>query len=356
MAQSKKKKTQKKSVPVTQIFLGVAILLVVVLITAIFTSRNIRSDRTVLVSSSQENVLLRHYMYFLNSMRFEYENEWAQYGSSAEEMAELWNTVEDGITWGDHLKMYALESAKGIFTELHLAKQAGYKETPELLAQTNKEIDDVVSSVFGGSATPNTDFYKAYGLTIDEMKTLQLYISLVNDWRGGVYENIEVTEAQARAFFDENSYYFEKVVARHVLIATEGMDEDEKAEAEALAYDILEQINEGADIGELAAIYSDDGGSAENNGEYEFGRGEMVTEFEDWAFSAEVGETGVVETNFGYHVMQLMRGATTFEDIQDDVTLLCKDDETNHYIEHAIEDAGFVWTLNENAYRGVKLN
>jgi len=356
MAQSRKKKNIKKQAPVTQIFLGVAVILVIALIVAIFTSRNIKSDKTVLISSANENITTRHYMYFLNSMRYEYENEWAYYGSSAEEIAGLWSTVEDGLTWGDHLKSYALESTKSIFTEFYLAKQAGFFETPAVISTTSDEIDEVIQSIFAGSNTPNTDFYKAYGLTIDEMKTLQVYINLVNEWRNSIYENMSVTEEQALAYFEENASTFQTVVARHILIATDGMEEDELLAAEELANELLTQINDGSDIGVLAGIYSDDPGSADNNGEYEFGRGEMVEEFEDWAFAAEVGDTGIVETSFGYHVMQLMRGPTEFEDVLDDVMETVRGNESSRYIEDSIAAANFDWKLNETAYNKIKIN
>jgi len=358
MAQTIKRKTNKQSAPVTQIFLGVAILLVVMLIVAIFTSRNVRSDKTILLSSEYENIPTRHYMYFFNSMRFEYENEWASYGTGADEMVNLWNTVEDGLTWGDHLKLYALETTKSIYTEFYLAKQAGFNETPEVIASTGAEIDGVVQSIFSASNTPNTDFYNAYGLTIDEMKALQIVINLVNEWRGSVYDKTDITESAALAYFDENAESFQTVVARHVLIATSDMEEDEKAAAEELANDLLQQIADGADIQELAEIYSDDrdsNGILNSGGEYEFGRNEMVPEFEEWAFSAEVGDTGVVETDYGYHVMQLMRGPTAFEDARDDVIEALRGVESNSYIENAIASAGFDWKLNDSAFNKIKI-
>lgn len=358
MAQSKGKKAQKKQLPVTQIFLCAAVLIVAVLIVTIFTSRNIKTDRTVLASSAQENVLLRHYMYFLNSMRFEYENSWASYGyaQSAEEMSALWKTVEDGLTFWEHLKLYALESAQGIMTELHIAKQSGYNETSDLIARTDAEIDEVVNSVFPGSNTPNTDFYKAYGLTINEMKVLQRYINLVNDWRNDIFEKTTVSDDAALAYFESNREMIDSVVARHILLMTDDLEGEEKDPVYEFACDLLDQINEGADIGELAAIYSDDGGSAENNGEYEFGRNEMVPEFEDWAFSAEVGDTGIVESSYGYHIMQLMRAPYTFDELKDEVINAVKSEAATASIEDAVANAGIDWKLNESAFGKINMN
>ncbi len=57
---------------------------------------------------------------------------------------------------------------------------------------------------------------------------------------------------------------------------------------------------------ELAERYSEDGGSNKNGGLYEdVLPGQMVETFNDWCFdsSRKPGDTGIVETNYGMHVM-----------------------------------------------------
>ncbi|MBQ9461996.1 MAG: peptidyl-prolyl cis-trans isomerase [Clostridia bacterium] len=57
---------------------------------------------------------------------------------------------------------------------------------------------------------------------------------------------------------------------------------------------------------ELAKQYSDDGGSKENGGLYEnVKQGDMVAAFDNWLFSAsrKPGDSGIVQTEFGYHIM-----------------------------------------------------
>ena len=56
----------------------------------------------------------------------------------------------------------------------------------------------------------------------------------------------------------------------------------------------------------LAGQHSDDPGSAENGGLYEsIYPGQMVQPFEDWCFdeSRQPGDTGIVKTEYGYHIM-----------------------------------------------------
>ena len=87
-------------------------------------------------------------------------------------------------------------------------------------------------------------------------------------------------------------------------------DTEEKAKAKAEADKLLADWKAGKATEEsFAALVhdnTDDAGSKETGGLYEnFARGEMVANFENWAYDAArvVGDTGVVETDYGYHIM-----------------------------------------------------
>lgn len=117
--------------------------------------------------------------------------------------------------------------------------------------------------------------------------------------------------------------YKQKVRAQHILIKTiddanQPLSDEKIAEAKATAEKVLEMAKSGTDFAALVTQYSQDTGSVEAGGEYTFGRGEMVTEFEDTAFSMKVGEISeIVETTYGYHIIKLNEIiAPTAEDVQ----------------------------------------
>ena len=99
------------------------------------------------------------------------------------------------------------------------------------------------------------------------------------------------------------------VKASHILLMYEGSARSSatrsKDEAESEIAALKHQLDGGADFEQLAAENSDCP-SGMNGGDLgSFGRGQMVREFEDAAFALEVGETsGVVETDFGYHLIR----------------------------------------------------
>ncbi len=84
------------------------------------------------------------------------------------------------------------------------------------------------------------------------------------------------------------------------------------AEAKQLAKEQIEayrkRVLNGESMNVLAALYSEDPGSAKNGGKYEnVARGMMVPEFEAVAFKLKSGEISeVFETPYGYHFIQLI--------------------------------------------------
>ena len=98
----------------------------------------------------------------------------------------------------------------------------------------------------------------------------------------------------------------EQVWARHILV-------EDVTEVDS----ILGQLESGEmDFAELALLYSKDEGSAVNGGDLGwFGRGRMVPEFEEAAFSLEEGEISEgIESEFGYHIIQVIAKAEIVSD------------------------------------------
>ena len=125
-------------------------------------------------------------------------------------------------------------------------------------------------------------------------------------------QGVTVPEDELRRYYEENVARFtaaEERRASHILIAA---DKDkpaaERQQARAKAEKLLEQLRRSpGQFAELAKASSNDPGSAERGGDLDyFGRGAMVKPFEDAVFAMKVGEiSNVVESDFGYHIIQL---------------------------------------------------
>ena len=99
--------------------------------------------------------------------------------------------------------------------------------------------------------------------------------------------------------------------ASHILLAYKGAPQSSatrtKEEAQALANDLLVQAKANpANFAMLAITNSDDPGSKSNGGEYDnIAPGQMVPQFNDFVFNNAVGSIGLVETDFGFHVIKV---------------------------------------------------
>ena len=125
---------------------------------------------------------------------------------------------------------------------------------------------------------------------------------------------VTVTEADLASYHREHKAEFrvpEETCASHILVkvksspdATEGHTDEE---AKKLAQAALDQVKGGADFAAVAKMASEDKGSGERGGDLGcFGRGRMVPEFDNAAFSLPVGQTSdLVKTSFGYHVIRV---------------------------------------------------
>ena len=83
--------------------------------------------------------------------------------------------------------------------------------------------------------------------------------------------------------------------ARHILVS------DQQA-----AEDLKTRIEGGADFAAVAKEHSQCPSKAQGGSLGEFGPGQMVPEFDEVVFSAEMGKVhGPVKTQFGYHLIEI---------------------------------------------------
>lgn len=124
-----------------------------------------------------------------------------------------------------------------------------------------------------------------------------------------------VAESEARAIYDEQVAKVgneDEIRASHILVPDE-----------ASARDALERLRRGDEFGVVARELSKDPGSAEQGGDLGyFSRGQMVPQFEEAAFTLEIGKlSDPVQSQFGWHVIQVTdkrkRPLPTYEQVRD---------------------------------------
>ncbi len=170
--------------------------------------------------------------------------------------------------------------------------------------------DDIRKSINPTDAELESFFKKnaaRYANAVPEQRVISYFAFTPNDVPGGVQQP---TQQEIEAYYNahKNEYSVpEQAKSRHILIQVpQGADAKTDAAAKAKAQDVLNQIQKGANFADLAKKYSDDPGSKDSGGELGFAqRGHMVPEFDNAIFTQKIGDTKIIKTQYGYHIVQV---------------------------------------------------
>jgi peptidyl-prolyl cis-trans isomerase D len=109
----------------------------------------------------------------------------------------------------------------------------------------------------------------------------------------------------------------DSVEARHILVATVDQDTHQPIMEDSVGKKKIDSIQNliekgGQRFDSVAAHLSDDGSRTKGGKLGWFGPGQMVREFQDFAFGHKVGDKGVVKSQFGWHYIEVT-GQKNFE-------------------------------------------
>lgn len=278
---------------------------------------------------SQVYDFLNNYYYYLSYIGFDYTAPLDQQACY----------FDKNMTWQQYFLESALDTWQSDMAFVTQAKQNNF-QLPE---EVQKELDTMAEELAttaqkNGYASVDAMVQESYGpgVTLEDFLEYQQNTYLSYSYFADLYEAATPTMEQLNAYFLENQQKLEgsgikqdgtyTVDVRHILIhietiaaadkekAGETTDETEKyteeqweacrkAAQEVLDAYLAGEMTEEA-FAELAKKHSDD--NAEAGGLYtQVTEGKMVAAFNDWCFdeNRKVGDTGLVKTEFGYHVM-----------------------------------------------------
>jgi peptidyl-prolyl cis-trans isomerase D len=146
-----------------------------------------------------------------------------------------------------------------------------------------------------------------YAAAVPEERTISYFAFTPSEMPGG---GPQVSEQAIKQYYSEHQSEYEvpeQAKSRHILIkVAPGADAKTDAAAKAKAEGILKQIQGGANFADLAKKVSDDPGSKATGGELGFAqRGHMVPEFDNAIFTQKIGDTKIIKTQYGYHIVQV---------------------------------------------------
>lgn len=281
----------------------------------------------------------------------EFRNFMSQYGTYASYFGldvsqpldtQMCSGLEEARTWQQFFLEGALNSWNNYRAMAAEADANGF----ELTEQQRAAIDNAAAELEEAAAANGFEsgiamLHSSLGAGAeleDYVYFMELYYK-ANGYYAQIAQGFEPTDEQLDDYFEEHAEGYaasgitkdtKLVNVRHILVYPEGADgtnlatqefsEEAWASSEKKAQEILDQFLAGDKTEEsfaaLANEYSEDPGSNTNGGLYEnVSEGEMVAAFNDWCFDAarQVGDTGIVKTNYGYHVMYFSGSQTTWQ-------------------------------------------
>jgi len=224
------------------------------------------------------------------------------------------------------------------------ADKEDIKVTDEEIEKAIKEIKERVP--------PNVtleDALKERGMSMEEFRkniATDLRIRTLIENQTASISN--ATDEAVSAFYNENKAKFnqpETTHARHILVKVEkDADEATKAAKKAEIEGYRKQLVDGtAKFEDLAGEHSDCPSGKRGGDLGTFGRGQMVPEFDTAAFEQEINAIGpVIETQFGYHIVQVIErtaaGERSLEDVKDEIAEQLTNKSKQEFVEKYIKE------------------
>lgn len=198
------------------------------------------------------------------------------------------------------------------------------KETADAMkAELNSTEDSFIKAAASYAPEDQAASYEDESYTLRRGYTYSSCSSDYADWlfsdkRVAGESEVFVTESgySVVMFVSRDNNDYETTNVRHILVKVGATGEDGTSTTEdwdaclASIEEIQALWEETAmtedDFAKLADEHSEDTGSASNGGLIEgIYKGQMVSEFEDWCFGdgRQNGDTGIVKTSYGYHLM-----------------------------------------------------
>lgn len=196
-----------------------------------------------------------------------------------------------------------------------LIHQAGI----DSLALSDDEVNDRIDNnirFFERQMNSRLNVEKYLGMSVAEYKS-QIFPKVKNQMllermEQKIKSEIKITPKEVRDYYNQLPVDSLPFMSSEVEVGQIVINPTHSKEAKEIAF---EQINElrsriidGESFSRLASIYSDDPGSKVAGGLLpEFGRGDMVPEFERTAYKLKKDSISeVIETKFGYHILKLI--------------------------------------------------
>jgi parvulin-like peptidyl-prolyl isomerase len=238
-----------------------------------------------------------------------------------------WNQQKNGEAIKEQIQKDTLNQLQENKIMLMKAEEAGVKLSNEDI----NNIDATIIQQFGGEEAAKEAIKIDYGVTYNEFKDFYKGLILQQNYIQEEQSNskLVVTDEEVKKYYDDNQDLFEDVTISHIVLSTydsnnQPVSEGKKSELKKQAENILTQIKAGKDINTIDKEINTSANAG--NVEMTFLKGQLSTQYpfladlENWSFSNDVGEVGIIEASYGFDIVRIdRRGVKDFAEVQEDI-------------------------------------
>ncbi|MFA7673821.1 MAG: peptidylprolyl isomerase [Clostridia bacterium] len=277
-------------------------------------------------------------------------------------------SYDEERTFGQFILESTVDSIQELVITLDLIEQTGFDideaELDENLALQMQTMQSAADEV-GYTLDEYAGNY--FGTSLEAMQSVMRNTFQAEQYNAYLIEQYKaaVTEDRAKAYYDSvddegnatkddiDEVTIVSVLKKTVTDDLDPLSADVIAAAKAVAEDVYAKALAGEDIYALAAEFSDEAVTTDEEttdeettdttpvGEYTIKKADVqIMDIADWAFSAKVGDVGFLETDIGYIVIKLMNRAD-YEDMKDDVFTLIANSDWELNMEALKDDAKY---------------
>ena len=262
------------------------------------------STKTPVVTVNEQSISAAMFVYQLRQQKAAHLSE-----NSLTETSDLWDTeYDDETNLGQHLQLMVVDNFISTCLWRDQFKKLGLSFTDEEQKAIDGEIRKAEEAYGGKDAM--TKALAEYDIVYDEYIQSVFYdtqkILKVVDYYYGEKGLESVPEKDVLTYFEDNY-----VRVKHILISTQddsgatvtGSEMSKVREKANSVFEKAKNADEKA-FEKLIEEYNEDEGAAVYPDGYLFTTGEMTDVFEKAAFDMDVGETRLVQSEHGFHIMR----------------------------------------------------
>ena len=197
--------------------------------------------------------------------------------------------------------------------------------------EVDERLDQIREESFEGDEQKFEEALEAEGLTLEQAREEIRAQLLQEKLFEKVTEDVEVSDEDVAAYYEENKEQFTQPASRdvrHILVKN-------KAKADELHA----ELENGANFAQLARQNSQDTGSKKSGGKLPVQQGSTVPPFDEAAFELDTNELSEpVKTTFGWHIIMPISDiepekVTALEDVQDRIREQLVSERSNSAVE-----------------------